>query len=375
MMKRRFISIAMALVFVLAVVPFAGAAKAADDGLVAHFTFDSDLSDQVTKKTPTKLGDVTIADEGVIGKSAKFGKGYLDVSDFAAFNLGDNFTVAAWVKLDAEPLSAAAERPIVGGLHRAGADGSYFSYYFQPRGKVLEACVRTNYLDTNNPSHFYTASATYESWVEKWTHVAMKCDGKRIMLYIDGKMESVKDIDDPGVSATVTAIIGKGAGYDHYFAGLMDDLRVYSIAVDDSVIAGLADLGGAYAHKMVMQIGSNMMIVDDLSIPVDPADKGVAPYIESGRTLVPVRVITETMGGTAKWMPEERKVELAIGGTVINMWLDMVKATVNGKEVTFDVPIRSLGGRTYVPLRFVAENFGAHVEWDGLNKRITLLYN
>ncbi|MEX0974649.1 MAG: copper amine oxidase N-terminal domain-containing protein [Bacillota bacterium] len=42
----------------------------------------------------------------------------------------------------------------------------------------------------------------------------------------------------------------------------------------------------------------------------------------------------------------------------------IVKVQLNGEEVAFDVPAINLGGRTLVPIRFVAEKMGALVGWD-----------
>lgn len=41
-----------------------------------------------------------------------------------------------------------------------------------------------------------------------------------------------------------------------------------------------------------------------------------------------------------------------------------VKLVVDGKEISTDVPIQIVNGRTIVPVRAIAEAFGAAVEWD-----------
>ena len=87
------------------------------------------------------------------------------------------------------------------------------------------------------------------------------------------------------------------------------------------------------------------------------------PTVKDGRTLVPFRQLFETLGFTVKWV-EEGAVRKAIGtkgGLSIELTIDSVNATVNGKTVSLDVPAQIIGGRTMVPLRFVSESSGYHV--------------
>ncbi len=57
----------------------------------------------------------------------------------------------------------------------------------------------------------------------------------------------------------------------------------------------------------------------------------------------------------------------------IKLVVDSTTAEVNGEEVTLDVPPTVINGRTLVPLRFIAESFGAEVGWDGETRTITLV--
>jgi len=89
----------------------------------------------------------------------------------------------------------------------------------------------------------------------------------------------------------------------------------------------------------------------------------VAPTVESGRTLVPVRVITQQLGGTVDWNSATRQVTLTKDDITILLTLDDTTAIVNGREVQLDVPARAVNGRTLVPLRFVGETFGLFVTY------------
>lgn len=90
----------------------------------------------------------------------------------------------------------------------------------------------------------------------------------------------------------------------------------------------------------------------------------VAPVIVNGRTLVPARVIAETLGAHVDWDARTRRVTVTMGDTEVVLTVDSKKARIGGKPATLDVPALVLKGRTMVPLRFISEALGAEVGWD-----------
>jgi hypothetical protein len=90
------------------------------------------------------------------------------------------------------------------------------------------------------------------------------------------------------------------------------------------------------------------------------------PYIESGRTLVPVRFIAEELGYEVKWNAPERKVSILKNEKEIELIIDSksVRSNFGTHNYTLDVPARITNGRTMVPLRFVSEVFENKVSWD-----------
>lgn len=89
------------------------------------------------------------------------------------------------------------------------------------------------------------------------------------------------------------------------------------------------------------------------------------PYVDqnTGRTMVPIRFISEQLGATVKWDNPKRQVVTTYNGTTIILPIGKKTATVNGKTVTFDAPAILKGDRTFVPLRFISETLKAKVEW------------
>ena len=91
----------------------------------------------------------------------------------------------------------------------------------------------------------------------------------------------------------------------------------------------------------------------------------VAPIIVDNRTMVPIRVITELLGGTADWNEETKEVMLTIDGKVIRMTVGVVLEKYGVAPVI-------INDRTYVPIRFVADELGAETSWDEATNTVTI---
>lgn len=95
-----------------------------------------------------------------------------------------------------------------------------------------------------------------------------------------------------------------------------------------------------------------------------PLRTRVAPLVQDGRTLVPLRAIFERLGASVDFDPMDQRIVARRGGTVVRLRLDSTEASVNQSNITLDVPATSYYGSTLVPLRFVSEALGAQVDYD-----------
>lgn len=98
----------------------------------------------------------------------------------------------------------------------------------------------------------------------------------------------------------------------------------------------------------------------------------VAPIIRNDRTMLPARFVAESLGATVSWNNDERSVVIVKGETRIAIVIGAENATVNGKIVPLDSPAFIENDRTYTPLKFIAENLGAKVEWNDETKTVTI---
>ena len=94
---------------------------------------------------------------------------------------------------------------------------------------------------------------------------------------------------------------------------------------------------------------------------------------------MPIRPVVEALNGTVGWDGTEKKVTVTLGSTTLELWIGKNTAKVNGVNTLIDstnakVVPEIINSRTMLPLRFVTENLGCDVQWDGTTKTITITY-
>lgn len=90
---------------------------------------------------------------------------------------------------------------------------------------------------------------------------------------------------------------------------------------------------------------------------------GARPYIEGGRTLVPVSFVSSALGAHVDYNPATGQLTIIKGDNALFLTLSSTQAIVNGETVTLDVAPALVSSEPVVPLRFVSEVLGAWVEW------------
>lgn len=90
----------------------------------------------------------------------------------------------------------------------------------------------------------------------------------------------------------------------------------------------------------------------------------VLPRLIDDRTMIPVRAVAEAFGAEVGWIDETETVTIDTDETKITMKLGEGFFTKNGKKIDLDVPAREIDGRTLVPARAIAEALDCEVDWD-----------
>jgi DNA-binding beta-propeller fold protein YncE len=148
-------------------------------------------------------------------------------------------------------------------------------------------------------------------------------------------------------------------------------------ATDKAGNQSKSSLSVIFKEKIVIKmiVGSKVIIVKG-----QPGTLDSEPFIDksSGRTMVPLRAVSEPLEAKIDYNAEERNITVYVGETTIKLWIGKPKALVNGKEVSIDAqkPVSPVivKGRTFLPLRFIAKTFGFKVDWDPKTLGITLTF-
>ena len=114
-------------------------------------------------------------------------------------------------------------------------------------------------------------------------------------------------------------------------------------------------------------IGSSQAQINDQSVTMS------APALEvGGRTLVPLRFISEAFGCDVQWNGDLNTATVTLVNQIIEVPVGKNYAVINGEKMDVLVPAQLINDRTYVPLRFISENLGAKVDFDASTNAISI---
>lgn len=205
-------------------------------------------------------------------------------------------------------------------------------------------------------------------------------------------------IDDPGYLVT----IGRQASLDVEITGRVEPGS--SVTVNNLPAKVTHDIFKTEATKVALKPGKNTVTV----VAVDEAGNGAtatkeilvyrrmtiqliidnkepiiddekqppleaAPFISGGRTMVPVRFIAEAYGADVQYDQTTKGITITLDNIVIAMQVGVKTAYVNGKAVLIDASPVIVNGRTFVPIRFISESFNATVSYDEATRTVTIV--
>ncbi len=129
--------------------------------------------------------------------------------------------------------------------------------------------------------------------------------------------------------------------------------RNASLLVSLAVAVGFIVPPGIFAQQAPIRV-----YVDGQPLSFD-----VPPNMIQGRVLVPLRGIFERLGATVDFDPHTQHIVAVRGPQTVELTIGSRQARVNSTAALLDVPAFTIAGRTMVPLRFISESLGANVQW------------
>lgn len=137
-----------------------------------------------------------------------------------------------------------------------------------------------------------------------------------------------------------------------------------------SMLFSASAMAAGFASEIILTIGNHTMVCD--GVPKNIDDSGTVPTIIQGRTMLPIRAVVEEMGGSTAWNNDTKEVIIAYENTSIVLTINSNTAVVNGSSTLLDAAPVIIDGRTFIPVRFVAECLGFDIDWEPVTQRVTI---
>lgn len=126
---------------------------------------------------------------------------------------------------------------------------------------------------------------------------------------------------------------------------------------------------------VVFKIGEVNYYLQDNASTISKTEMDIRPYIKSGRTYVPVRFLANALG-----IPDDNiswdqsaKAVTLNGHQTISMVIDNKDMQSGDKTIAMDAAPELIDGRTMLPARYVAEGLGFKVDWDA-SRQLVICY-
>jgi hypothetical protein len=115
-----------------------------------------------------------------------------------------------------------------------------------------------------------------------------------------------------------------------------------------------------YQKKLVeLQIGNKLVYVNGVA----QSTLSVAPYLKNGRTMLPIRIIVESLGAKVEYLAETKEILIRMDSKLCRMKIGSRDYLIGQTKSTVEVAPEAIQGVTFVPLRLITDAFGLEVEW------------
>lgn len=197
-----------------------------------------------------------------------------------------------------------------------------------------------------------------------------------IILFQENLQNTIKLKKGATLTVTDKVVFMTKEGNDYHFKILLEEGSTAFLTEEAQKVFTIENNGGeviTYGSStpsqtvVQMTVGKMVGYVNGGAKTLD-----AAPVIRNSRTMLPVRFVAENLGATVGWDGATSTVTVSTSSVEIRITIGKAEATVNGTAVTLDSPAFIENSRTYLPVRFVAENLGATVGWDGVTSTVTL---
>jgi len=325
-----------------------------------------------TGKDGLAVFDVTPNDKGIIIVTATMENRIIGTAEIRV--VPDNS--APWLELD--PLAPLTNKPLAEVTGRTNP-GNTVTLNGAPAQVAQDGSFKGN----------VTLKEGLNTIVGEAKNAAGMTTRKMITITLDTVPPNIF-IDDPGYLVDITELEVTGRVEPHSKvtvngqpATVVNDLwnvmikvawgknTVTVIAVDQAGNSNTATRDVLVYKRTTIKLTLDNKVPTINGEPQNPLE--AAPFIMAGRTMVPIRFISEALGAKVEWDSVTKGITITFKDKIIAMQVGSTSAMVNGRNVTLDAPPTIRLGRTFVPLRFISEALGAIVTWDEGTRTVTIV--
>lgn len=124
--------------------------------------------------------------------------------------------------------------------------------------------------------------------------------------------------------------------------------------------------------KLALMIGKFYAFKNKEKLNIDNKNDLVVPIIKNDRTFVPLRFIAEALGNEVAWDANTQTITIKSGDKDIKFVLGSTKMKKGTEESVIDAAPFIDEGRTMIPLRAAVESLDKNLKWDSANKLIII---
>lgn len=206
-----------------------------------------------------------------------------------------------------------------------------------------------------------------------------------LRFYVDSESTTASTITISGVNLRIDRTVPQGnviakvqgdAAANTAYHGAGDVTDTWKDSYRTAAQAAIATIGTSAAGETdnaveaIYTIGSTAYTVNGETRTAE-----VAPYVENGRTYLPVRYVAEALGVTQANILFDKAtsvVTLIKGDRVVQLKLNTNQLTINGSTINMDVKAVTKSNRTVLPIAWVGKALDAVVQYDAASKTVTV---
>jgi len=208
-------------------------------------------------------------------------------------------------------------------------------------------------------------------------HISLTNDDKTLSIYFKDDSDEAStikisniyyDVDRTVAEADIQVKVGGDALVDSEMENYISGADDYIVKVANATV--ITPAPSTVKREAVFTLNSTTYTVNGEQMTMD-----VAPYLKDGRTYLPVRYVGYALGispANVLWDNSTRTATFIKGNRVVQVTVASKVLKINGASVTMDVAAEMKNGRVMVPFRWIAQAFGAQVDWNGTSQTVTV---